>query len=64
MGRVVLLFTIFTVHSVTDDVVGILTGEGTVTISADDVPGCPFVPVGCSNIGTVGLDSRYSSDFG
>ena len=64
MGRVVLLFTIFTVHSVMDDVVGILTGEGTVTISADDVPGCPFVPVGCSNIGTVGLDSRYSSDLG
>ena len=64
MGRVVLLFTIFTVHLVTDDVVGILTGEGTVTISADDVPGCPFVPVGCSNIGTVGLDSRYSSDLG
>ena len=60
----VLLFTIFTVHSVTDDVVGILTGEGTVSISADDVPGCPFVPVGCSNIGTVGLDSRYSSDLG
>ena len=60
----VLLFTIFTVHSVTDDVVGILTGEGTVTISADDVPGCPFVPKGCSNIDTVGLDSRYSSDLG
>ena len=60
----VLLFTIFTVHSVTDDVVGIFTEEETVTISADDVPGCPFVPVGCSNIGTVGLDSRYSSDFG
>ena len=59
----VLLFTIFTVHSVTEDAVDILIGEETVTISADDVPGCPFVPVGCSDIGTVGLDSRYSSDL-
>ena len=60
----VLLFPVFTVHSVADDDVVILTGEETVTVSADDVPGCPFVPVGCSNIGTVGLDSRYSSDLG
>ena len=64
MGCVVLLFAVFTVHSVADDVVEILTGEETVTISADDVPGCPFVPVGCSNIGTVELDIRYSSDLG
>jgi hypothetical protein len=40
VGCVLLLFTsvIFTVHSVTDDVLGILTEEETVTISADDVP--------------------------
>ena len=60
----VLLFTVFKVHSVTDDSVDILTGEGTVTVSSDDVPGCPLFPVGCSNIGTVALDSRYSSDLG
>ena len=60
----VLLYTIFTVHSVTDKGVGILTGKETVTISADDVPGCPLLPVGCSNIGPVGLDSQYSSDLG
>ena len=60
----VLLFTVFTVHSVTDDSVDILTGGETVTVSSDDVPGCPLFPVGCSNIGTVGLDSRYSSDLG
>ena len=35
----VLLFTIFTVHSVTDGDVDILTGEGTVTVSSDDIPG-------------------------
>ena len=36
---VVLLFTsvIFTAHSVTDDVLGILTEEETVTFLADDV---------------------------
>ena len=61
MGRVVLLFTVFTVHSVTDDRVSILTGEETVTVSSDDVPGCPFCPEGCSNIGSFGLDSRYNS---
>ena len=60
----VLLFTVVTVHSVTDDSVDILTGGETVTVSSDDVPGCPLCPVGCSNIGSVGLDSRYSSDLG
>ena len=60
----VFLFTVFTVHSVTDDVADILTGKEMVTISADDVPGCPLLLVGCSNIGTNGLNSRYSSDLG
>ena len=60
----VLLFTVVTVHSVTDDSVDILTGGETVTVSSDDVPGCPLCPVGCSNIGSVGLDIRYSSDLG
>ena len=60
----VLLFTVDTVHSVTDDSVDILTGGETVTVSSDDVPGCPLCPVSCSNIGSVGLDSRYSSDLG
>ena len=40
VGCVLLLFTggIFTVHSGTDGVVGILTEEETVTVSADVVP--------------------------
>jgi hypothetical protein len=65
MGCGVLQFTgvIFTVHSVTNDVVVILTGEETVAILADDVPGCPLFSVGCSNMITVELDSRYSSDL-
>ena len=60
----VLLFTVDTVHSVTDNNEDILTGGETVTVSSDDVPGYPLCPVGCSNIGSVGLDSRYSSDLG
>ena len=59
-----LLFTVVTIHSDTDDSVDILTGEETVTVSSDDVPGCPLFPVSCSNIGTVGVDSRYSSNLG
>ena len=62
---VLLLFTgvIFTVHSVTDDVLGVLIEEETVAVSAVDVPARPVVPRGCSNMGSVGLDSRYSSEL-
>ena len=65
VGCVLLLFTgvIFTVHSVTDGVLGVLTEEETVAVSAVDVPACPIFPMGCSNMGSVGLDSRYSSEL-
>ena len=47
---------VFTGQSVTVGVC-IFTGEGTVAVSSDVVPGGTFFSMGCSNIDTFGLDS-------
>ena len=55
-GRSLCTGVVFTGQSVTVGVC-IFTGEGTVAVSSDVVPGGTFFSMGCSNIDTFGLDS-------